>query len=164
MQGIHSLPTVGVDWKNQDYDPRVQYDQTKVALMIESRPLPHLVPQLLHMMAVVPPEWRFVFIGSNNSALAVSRSFITQYHVANGKLDIVIPPEPWKVDQKEDVWKLMTNPQFYDEFLPGVEHLFKFESDSILCANSPDSLNDWLDYDWAGAPRFVPYTPYLGNN
>ena len=43
--------------------------------------------------------------------------------------------------------------RFYDEFLPGVEHIMKFEHDSILCANAEESLDEWLVYDWAGAPR-----------
>jgi hypothetical protein len=105
------------------------------------------------MMSVVPPDWRFMFIGTNKSVISISRSFSTQYQEANGKLDLVVLPEPWKIDGKEDINRLLTDIRFYDEFLPGVEWLLKFESDSILCANSNDSLDDWLEYDWAGAPR-----------
>jgi len=43
-----------------------------------------------------------------------------------------------------------------------VEWLMKYEADSIMCANSGDSLNDWLDYDWAGAPR-TPDDRFAGN-
>lgn len=49
----------------------------------------------------------------------------------------------------------MTDLRFYDEFLPGVEWILKYESDSILCANSKSSLNNWLHWSWAGAPRYV---------
>lgn len=149
---VEHLPAVEVDW-HPKYDPKSQFNATKVALMIEARPLPHLVPQLLHMISVVPPDWRFKFIGSNKSVIALSRSFATQYQEANGKLDMVVLPPPWKVDNKEDVNRLLTDVRFYDEHLQGVEHLLKFESDAIMCANSADSLNDWLEYDWAGAPR-----------
>lgn len=149
---IEHLPAVDVDW-HPNYDPKTQWNTSKVALMIEGRPLSHLVPQLLHMMSVVPPDWRFTFIGTNKSVIAVSRSFATQYHEANGKLDLVVVPEPWKIDSKEDVHRLLTDIRFYDELLLGVEHILKFESDAILCANSGDSLNDWLHYDWAGAAR-----------
>jgi len=149
---VEHLPAVEVDW-HPDYDPKSQWNSSKVALMIEGRPLPHLVPHLLHMMAVVPPDWRFKFIGSNNSVIAISRSFATQYHEANGKLDLHVVPEPWKIDSKEDVSRMLTDKKFYDELLPGVEHLLKFESDAILCSRSEDSLNDWLHFDWAGAPR-----------
>ena len=149
---IQHLPAVKVDW-HPAYDPKTQFNSSKVALLIEGRPIPHLVPQLLHMISVVPPDWRFVFIGTNKSVISVSRSFATQYQEANGKLDLVILPEPWAIDSKEDVYRLLTDIRFYDEFLPDVEWLLKFESDSIMCANSADSLNDWLHYSWAGAPR-----------
>ena len=92
-------------------------------------------------------------MGTNKSVIALSRSFATQYHEANGKLDLVVVPQPWDIESKEGVHRMVTDTRFYDELLPGVEHLFKFESDAILCANSADSLNDWLHYDWAGASR-----------
>lgn len=141
-----------VDW-HPTYDPKSQFNSSKVAIIIEGRPLPHLVPQLLHMISVVPSDWRFKFIGTNKSVISISRSFASKYHEANGKLDLVVIPEPWKIDSKEDVHRLLTDMRFYDEVLPEVEHMFKFESDAILCANSKDSLNDWLKFDWAGAPR-----------
>lgn len=149
---IEHLPKVKIDWY-PNHDPKEQFNASKVALMIEGRPLPHLVPQLLHMISVVPPDWRFMFIGTNKSVISVSRSFATQYQEANGKLDLVVLPKPWTIDSKEEVYRLLTDLRFYDEILPGVEWLMKFESDSIMCANSDDSLNDWLDYSWAGAPR-----------
>ncbi|KAI9646542.1 hypothetical protein NHQ30_004535 [Ciborinia camelliae] len=151
---VEKIPAIKVDWY-PNHDPREQFNASKVALLIEGRPIPHLVPQLLHMISVVPPDWRFVFIGTNKSVTTMSRSFATQYHQANGKLDLMVLPKPWKVDSKEDVFRLLTDIRFYDEFLPGVEWLLKYESDSIMCGNSEESLNDWLDYDWAGAPRIA---------
>lgn len=123
--------------------------------MIEGRPIPHLVPQILHMMSVVPPDWRFLFIGSNKSIIAVGRSFAIQYQQASGKLDLMRAPKPWDINDKEGVWRMLTDTRFYDEYLPGVEWMMKYEIDSMMCANSGDSLNDWLDYDWAGAPRLI---------
>ncbi|KAH8683140.1 hypothetical protein BGZ60DRAFT_560862 [Tricladium varicosporioides] len=149
---IEHLPAVKVDW-HPKFDPKKQFNASKVALLIEGRPLPHLVPQLLHMISVLPPDWRFMFVGTNKSVISVSRSFATQYQEANGKLDMVVLPKPWQIDNKEHVYRLLTDMRFYDRFLPEVEWLLKFESDSIMCANSDDSLNNWLHYDWAGAPR-----------
>ena len=83
----------------------------------------------------------------------MSRSFATQFQQANGKLDMIVMPQPWKIDNKEDVYRLMTDMRFYDEILPGVEWILKYESDSIMCGRSEDSLEDWLHFDWAGAPR-----------
>ena len=148
------IPAIKVDWKVPQ-EPRSSYDPTKVALLIEPRPLPHLVPQILHMMTVVPPDWRFVFIGSEKSTVSVGRAFAVKHHQVIGKLDLMVLPEPWEIDSKEKVYRTLTDIRFYDEFLPGVEYILKYESDSILCANSEESLNDWLDWSWAGAPRYV---------
>ncbi|TVY57095.1 hypothetical protein LSUE1_G009810 [Lachnellula suecica] len=150
---IGHLPALKVDWHPKVDDPRAQFNTSKVALLVEGRPIPHLVPQLLHMISVMPPDWRFKFIGTNKSVMSVSRSFATQYQVLNGKLDLIVLPKPWKVDSKEDVYRLFTDIRFYDEHLSEVEWMLKFESDSIMCANSGDTLDDWLHYDWAGAPR-----------
>lgn len=122
-------------------------------MLIEGRPIPHLVPQILHMMVVVPPDWRFLFIGSNESVFTVGRNHNIKTYQASGKIDLMKAPQPWTINNKEDISRMMTDIRFYNDVIPGVEHLLKYESDAILCSNSPDSLNDWLEYDWAGAPR-----------
>lgn len=117
--------------------------------------MPHLSPLILHMTTVVPPDWRFLFIGSRESIHSVSQSYSIKHQQVIGKLDLMELPPPWSVASKEDVFRLLTDSRFHDEFLPGVEWILKYEHDSILCANSETSLNDWLDWDWAGASRYV---------
>ncbi|KAM0272540.1 hypothetical protein ACHAQH_008676 [Verticillium albo-atrum] len=146
------IPSIKIDW-NSSADPRARFNQSKVALMIEPRVIPHLVPQILHMSAVVPPDWRFLFIGSNESVVSVGRSFAIKNQQVLGKLDLMVLPEPWQIDTKENVYRLLTDIRFYDEFLPGIEWILKYEYDSILCSNSNSSLNEWLDWSWAGASR-----------
>ncbi|KAK7751304.1 hypothetical protein SLS62_006710 [Diatrype stigma] len=150
------IPEVKIDWHpTVTDDPRSQYNGSKLALLIEPRPLPHLVPQILHMISVVPPDWRFLFIGSNVSVVSVGRSWATKHQQKIGKLDLLVLPEPWEVSSKEMVHRVLTDVRFYDEFLPGVEWILKYESDSILCANSETSLNEWVHWDWAGAARRI---------
>ncbi|KAI1844076.1 hypothetical protein JX265_009661 [Neoarthrinium moseri] len=161
------MPSIKVDWnpnldQEEDLDPRDRYNSSKIALLIEPRPIPHLVPQILHMINVVPPDWRFIFIGSNRSVISVGRSYATKHQQLSGKLDLMVLPEPWDIGSKELVHRLLTDIRFYEEFLPGVEWILKYESDSILCANSDESLNDWLHWDWAGAPRY-PGDRFSGN-
>ncbi len=148
------IPAIRVDW-HPVKDPRAAYNQSKVVLVVEARPLPQLVPQMLHMVSVVPPDWRFVFIGSEKSVVSIGRAYAIKHQQVIGKLDLMVLPEPWEIDTKEKVFRILTDIRFYDEFLPGVEYILKYESDSILCANSARSLNDWLDWSWAGAPRYV---------
>ncbi|KAF5587307.1 uncharacterized protein FSUBG_11847 [Fusarium subglutinans] len=145
-----NLPSIAIDWSPNN-DPRKNYNASKVALIIEPEPLPLLVPLILHMIGVVPPDWRFIFVGSKKSVWTVGRAFGIQVQQGLGKIEMMQLPQPWKIRSREDRSRLLTDTRFYDEFLPGVEWLLMFSSDSILCANSELSLNDWLDYTWAGA-------------
>lgn len=146
------IPAIKVDW-TVPAEPQADYDPSKVALIIETRPLPHLVPLILHMISVVPPDWRFVVIGSVESIYSINRAYAMKHQQVIGKLDLLVLPEPWSITNKEMVSRMLTDLRFYDEFLPGVEWILRYEADSILCANSPKSLNDWLEWAWAGAPR-----------
>ncbi|KAF5574340.1 hypothetical protein FPANT_11806 [Fusarium pseudoanthophilum] len=145
-----NLPSIAIDWSPNN-DPRKNYNASKVALVIEHEPLPLLVPLILHMVGVVPPDWRFIFIGSQKSVWTVGRAFGIQVQQGLGKIELMQLPQPWKIRSREDRSRLLTDTRFYDEFLPGVEWLLMYSSDSILCANSELSLNDWLDYTWAGS-------------
>ncbi|KAH8127947.1 hypothetical protein FP744_10005380 [Trichoderma asperellum] len=148
------MPNVKLDWPTPPTkDPRTAYNSSKLALLIEARPAPHLSPLILHMITVVPPDWRFLFIGSRESIHSVSQAYSIKHQQVIGKLDLMQLPPPWSVASKEDVFRLLTDSRFYDEFLPGVEWVLKYEHDSILCANSETSLNDCLDWDWADVSR-----------
>lgn len=153
-ESLQRIPSIKVDW-SPARNPGSHYNASKVALLIEPRPLSHLAPHILHMIAVVPPDWRFLFIGSNKSVVSLTRSAALKHQHAIGKLDLMVLPRPWEIDSKEKVHRTLTDMRFYNEFLNGVEWILKYESDSILCANSQVSLDAWLGYSWAGAPRYV---------
>jgi hypothetical protein len=53
---------------------------------------------------------------------------------------------------QEMISRFLTNLWLYEQVLQPAEWLLVFQTDSILCANSKQSLNNWLDYDWVGAP------------
>ncbi|KAI1375931.1 hypothetical protein F4677DRAFT_446091 [Hypoxylon crocopeplum] len=129
-------------------------NHSKVALLIEPRPIRHLAPQILHMISVVPLDWSFVFVGSGESVSSLYRSRAVRKQQTTGKLNLLVLPEPWEIDNKEKVDRLLADIRFYDEFLPRAKWILKYEYDSILCANSEKSLNDWLRYDWASLPSY----------
>lgn len=130
------------------------------------------------MISVVPPDWRFVFLGSAESVAFLNNSLPVQMQAQNGKLDLRELPgsfsskgqEPlsqtlttlafWQWLGGKDTWDwkdpyvdgLREGPGGTRERRPQVEWVLVFQTDSILCANSKASLNDWLHYDWVGAP------------
>lgn len=128
------------------------FNVSKVALLIENRALPTLAPLLLHFIAVVPPDWRFRFMGSPESVASVNSSCAVRSQVDAGKLDLTYIPTNMSTDGQEMISRFLTTLWLYEAVLRPAEWLLVFQTDSILCANSRQNLNDFLDYDWVGAP------------
>ncbi|KAL8833363.1 MAG: hypothetical protein Q9170_004316 [Blastenia crenularia] len=140
------IPKVSLDW----HQPK--YDVTKVALLIENRPEGMLAPHMLHMISVIPPDWKAQFMGSDESLAYINSSRAIQYQVSIGKLDLTHIPNNMSVAGQEEISQFLTTLWVYDTLLKPAENLLVFQTDSILCSQSGKSLNDWLDYDWVGAP------------
>lgn len=165
-----SLPTIrtveypGIPKLKLEYSEPVvsPYNASKVALLVENRANPILAPLMLHFMSVVPPDWRFRFMGSTESVAQVNKSVAIREQVANGKLDLTYIPSNMSTMGQEMISRFLTNLWLYETVLQPAEWLLVYQTDSILCANSRQSLNDYLDYDWIGAP-WNPNGRYGGN-
>ncbi|RSL62254.1 hypothetical protein CEP51_013499 [Fusarium floridanum] len=135
---------------------------SKLALLVETRPLPILAPLILHFISVVPPDWPFLFMGSHDSIEAINASFAIRQRVMEGKLTLTPVPTNMSVQSQEMVSRFFTNSWLYEEVLHPAEWLLVFQTDSIICANSKHGLDDYLEYDWVGAP-WSPNSVWGGN-
>lgn len=132
--------------------PPSPYNTSKVALLIENRPSPVLAPLMLHFITVVPPDWHFRFMGSPQSVASINRSVAIRHHVAAGKLQLTHIPDNMSTNGQEEISQFLTTLWLYEAVLRPAEWLLVFQTDSMLCANSRLNLNDFLEYDWVGAP------------
>ncbi|KAF2964256.1 hypothetical protein GQX73_g9307 [Xylaria multiplex] len=89
------------------------FNASKVALLIESRALPILAPLLLHFISVVPPDWRFRFMGSPQSVELVNSSHAVRSQVESGKLDLGLIPSNLSTDGQEMISRFLTNLWLY---------------------------------------------------
>ncbi|KAL9608611.1 MAG: hypothetical protein Q9167_006572 [Letrouitia subvulpina] len=144
------LPTVKVDFK----PPPPKYNGTKVALMIEDRPIKHMAALVLHMLIVIPPEWSLLFLGSGENLAMINTSIGIQSYQAIDKLEVRQMTRNESFSATEQRNRMLTDISFYEHYVPSAEWLLIFSPDSILCANSKKDLNDWLTYDWVGAPWY----------
>jgi len=144
-----TIPSVSLDYGAPPPSP---FNISKVGLLIENRPNPILAPLLLHFMSVVPPDWRFRFMGSVQSVASVNSSVAIRHQVDIGKLDLTYIPSNMSTAGQEMISRFLTTLWLYEVVLQPAEWLLVFQTDSMLCANSRQSLNNWLDYDWVGAP------------
>ncbi|KAI8678845.1 DUF5672 domain-containing protein [Fusarium keratoplasticum] len=125
-----------------------QFDSSKLALLVETRPLPILAPLLLQFISVVPPDWPFLFMGSHASIATINTSFAIRQRVMEGKLTLAPVPANMSVQGQEMVSRFFTNLWLYEKVLHPAEWLLVFQTDSIICANSKHDLDDYLEYDW----------------
>ncbi|KAL3428418.1 hypothetical protein PVAG01_01927 [Phlyctema vagabunda] len=133
--------------------PMRQYlNQSKVALLIEDRPLPNLVPLFLHFTMVLPPDWTFRFIGSPASIAALTHAPAVQRQVASSKVGITAIPANTSIASQELISRFMTSLWLWDEVLAPADAVLVFQTDSILCANAHQRIDDFLGWDWIGAP------------
>lgn len=149
VPSLPNRPKISLDYGTAPPSP---YNASKVALLIENRVNPILAPLMLHFMSVVPPDWRFRFMGSVESVEHLNSSRAIRDSVASGKLDLTYIPANMTTGSQEEISRFLTTLWLYETVLQPAEWLLVFQTDSMLCANSRQSLNNWLDYDWVGAP------------
>lgn len=109
VSGISSSTTLS-SFKPQDSP----FNESKVALLIENRALPMLAPLLLHFIAVVPPDWRFRFMGSPESVAALNSSIAVRAQVTAGKLDLTLIPANMSTSGQEMISRFLTNLWLYE--------------------------------------------------
>lgn len=145
------LPSIQVPSVTLSY-PRSPFNESKVAFLVENRPLPMLAPLILQFMGVLPSDWRFRFMGSSESIRSIKNSRAIQHQVKAGKLDLTFIPSNMTTGGQEQISRFLTTSWLYEVVLQPAEWLLVFQIDSILCANSEGNIDDWLEYDWVGAP------------
>lgn len=91
-------------------------------------------------------------MGSLESVHHLNQSVAIRNMVSIGKLDLTYIPANMSTAGQEAINRFLTNLWIYEQVLQPAETLLVFQTDSMLCANSPISLNDLADYDWVGAP------------
>lgn len=134
------------------------YDPSKLALLVETRPLPHLPALFAHMSSIIPPEWTFLFLGSNISIPFLRTSPTIARLESTGRMRLDFIPSNYSLTSRETISQMFTDLHLYETILSPAEHLLVFQPDSIFCANAPTTLNDFLDWDWIGAPWSVDAT------
>lgn len=142
-------------------DPELMaLDHTRVALLIETRPLPHLPALLLHFISVLPLQWTVRFMASPVALEFIERSRALQMYIQTGKLLLIDLPSALPVTTSQGISEVFTSLEFYRDLLAPAEWLLMFQSDSIVCAASDLSLDDWVDmgYTYIGAPWFMGTT------
>ena len=130
-----------------------------VAVIIEDRPLSNLAPLILYFSSILGPDWPIRLYTSGGSA-PDSRAF--RRALNDGGISVHHLPDGVRFNDHRAVTEFLTLPWLWEQLAPA-GHVFMFQADSIICANSPLRVEDFLEYDFVGAPIDVPADPAFGH-
>ncbi|TVY13521.1 hypothetical protein LARI1_G009275 [Lachnellula arida] len=119
-----------------------------VAAIIETRPLKPLIPLILHFSSVLGPDWP-IHIFTTQTTIPHSRSL--QRALDCKRVQIRHLPTESTFTDRNSVSEFLTTPWFWQQLAPA-GHVLLFQADSILCYNAPMRVEDFLQYDFVGAP------------
>lgn len=132
-------------------------DRTKVATIVETRARPNLVPLIVHFANVLGPTWPIRVVGSEDNSHLFTDSAVFQRYIASGQITLEQLDPSIKLKRAHDVSAfLAANGDFWHSLAPA-KHVLLFQADSILCSRSPRRVDDFLEYDFIGAPISSKY-------
>jgi hypothetical protein len=121
-----------------------------MAVIIETSMVPNLVPLMLHFATVLGPAWTVVLFTVEESWTAPpSTSF--QRAVGDGHVEVRFLPPGTVLKDVDTVSSFLTKPWLWEQVQSAPRVLF-FQSDSIICSKSSLAVEDFIQYDFIGAP------------
>lgn len=102
-------------------------------------------------MGVLGPSWP-IYVYTNQEGIdAFSTSATMKWAVSSRQISLFSLPEGVTFPNVDEYSAFMTSRWIWDAVAPA-ENIFIFQADSILCSNAPMSVDDFLDWDFIGAP------------
>lgn len=126
---------------------------SKVAVVIDDRIQhnPKFFPVLAHVSGVLGPSWPIHVYTNPLGIDAFSTSASMKQAVDSGQISLFTLPSGVAFPNADAYSAFMTSRWIWDAVAPA-EHILIFQADSILCANAPKSVDDFLEWDFIGAP------------
>jgi Protein of unknown function (DUF5672) len=123
-----------------------------VATIIENRPLTNLIPLVLHFASVLGPSWPIRIFHNEDNAEMFNSSRAFAQAVASGQVSLHSLPEGTDFKSHDAVSRFLAGSSWFWRELAPAKHILLFQADSILCSNSPHRVEEFLEYDFIGAP------------
>ena len=139
----------------------VEYNDSKnikVAVIVEPREIPSLIPVIKNVIAKLGDGWVVqVFHGLLNETIIKDN---LEAEISSGKV-VLSKMYVEKMSANDYNGKILHNPYFWGKVIG--ETILLFEADTVLCSNSTYDINYFLsqDYFYIGAPWPVRYGCYI---
>lgn len=121
--------------------------------MIETKPPHNLIPLMLHFSSVLGPAWPIVLFTLEDrwdgSVEATGAAF--QRAQADGLFHVRFLPPETDLSSSQRVSGFLTSEWLWTQ-LEAIDRVLLFQTDSIICARAPLRVDDFLEWDYVGAP------------
>jgi hypothetical protein len=126
----------------------------KLAVLIETRPHPRLLPVIDNFATHLPMEWRLqLFLSEENDAI-VSKAHVLKDWKRTGR--IIITRLSGDLHTIPDYNALLQSERFWQRIRG--DNVLIFQTDSVLCRSALMAIDDFLGYDYVGSPWDVRYS------
>jgi hypothetical protein len=128
-----------------------------VAFIMELDPsaVPNIITVMLHFATVLGPDWPIVLVTlERNWRMPKSRPF--HRLMREGQFRVLYLPPQTAITDHHSVSVFLTSPWLWEQF-ETADRVLIFQPDGILCSSSPQSVEDFLEWDMIGAPISFPH-------
>lgn len=126
-------------------------DSKKVAVLVESRASPALLPAIDAAVATLPWDWRVQLFLSPENTPVVANAPVIKDLISLGKIVVSpLPPFDLSVHKYKAYNSLLRNISFWRSIVGS--RVLIFQTDSTFCPMAPLSVDDFSDWDYVGAP------------
>lgn len=126
-----------------------------LAVIIETTMISNLIPLMLHFSTVLGPSWGMVlFTLQENWVEPLSPAF--QRRLASGRIEVRFLPAGTALTNSQSVSRFLTSPWLWEQ-TAAAKRILLFQTDSVLCSRSESAVEDYFQYDFAGAPIAAQY-------
>lgn len=121
------------------------FEEQYIAVVVEPRENPFLVPAVLNVLANLPRTWRVQVFHSSENYKWLANSRLSDYE-AEGRVIFSQVHVPSSRTGYSDMLKTI---EFWERVRG--EKVLIFQADSVLCSASPFKVDHFLEYDYIGA-------------
>jgi hypothetical protein len=121
-----------------------------LAVIIETKMTANLIPLMLHFAAVLGAAWPIVlFTLEAHWRTPPSPAF--RRAIASGAISVRYLPPATELTNSASVSRFLTRPWLWEQ-LVSAPRVLLFQTDSIVCAKAGQTVDDFAEFDFVGAP------------
>lgn len=119
-------------------------------MVIETSMTANLIPLMLHFSNMLGSSWPVIlFTLQKGWALPPSSAF--RRALREGRVQVRYLPPDTDMFSNQAVSGFLASPWLWEQ-LSGFDRVLMFQTDSVLCSHAQGSVDDWLKWDFVGAP------------